>query len=154
MRSANEEEKKAFADALKRGSVPAIGDILDLLENKKPKIYIVYCTYGDIESSYSKATSAWTDKKDADEEVNKLTEAMKEATRIEEKWHQFCSDCPVFNYNLSRNNMIRLAKERCSEFMEADELSSKDEVYCENERFYCYDPHEWHSYGIWEIELN
>jgi hypothetical protein len=45
MRNANEEEKKAFADSLKRMSVPADGNIWELLDNKKPLNQLDYKGY-------------------------------------------------------------------------------------------------------------
>ena len=152
MRNANEEERQTFSDALKKLSVPATGTIFDLLENKKQKIYIVYYTSGDYESSYSRPVSAWESNERAIEEADRLNKKHKEAEELEEKKINFCSDCPLHDYNLEKDVSEELAKKRCSDFVKSED-SPDDEVFCDSE-YQQMGFEEWRKYGIWEVELN
>jgi len=115
------------------------------------KIYIVYCTSGDFESSSSKPKSVWKSEKRASKEVEILRNEMELTEKFLKEKENFCSKCPIHNHLLTLTKVEKLAKERCEDFIK-DESIIDSEIFCKNE-YQQYGFNEWYEFGIWEMEM-
>lgn len=108
------------------------------------KIYLVHEISIDVEDTYDHIYGAYTSYDKAQRTFERLRCVEAERRMQAEK----CNECPLKNYSLSNENMIRAAEKYCE--CAKIKQHEDDSLFCDNED----DNFTWYDYTIQELEVD